>query len=147
MHLFTPYHQRCWLSNWTLITHWKASLLFSLEDTASVISNKNVKFGLKFRNLVKFGKSILNEPWLTGHNDTSGPCSHMAFFLHDRALVCICRWHLRDCAYQQWFLEVFLGLFINVNDRIMPMSDAASSEGLKTTDIQQRFLQFLWIFW
>ncbi len=40
------YHQRCWLLNWTPITHWKVSLLFSLEVTASMISNKNVKFGL-----------------------------------------------------------------------------------------------------
>ncbi len=40
--------------------------------------------------------------------------------------------------YRQWFLEVFLGLFSDVNDRIMPMSDAVSSEGLKTTGIQQR---------
>ncbi len=37
-----PYHQRCWLLSWTL----KVSLLFSPEDTASVISNRNVKFGL-----------------------------------------------------------------------------------------------------
>ncbi len=29
-----PYHQRCWLLNWTLITHWKVSLLCSPEDTA-----------------------------------------------------------------------------------------------------------------
>ncbi len=42
----SPYHQRCWLLNWTLITCWKISLLFSPEDTASMISNKNVKFGL-----------------------------------------------------------------------------------------------------
>ncbi len=28
-----------------------------------------------------------------GHDGTSGPCSHMASFLHDRALVGICRWH------------------------------------------------------
>ncbi len=39
-----PYHQRCWLLNRMLITRWKVSLLFSLEDTASVISNKNIKF-------------------------------------------------------------------------------------------------------
>ncbi len=39
----SPYHQRCWLLNWTLITRWKVCLLFSPEDTASVISNKNVK--------------------------------------------------------------------------------------------------------
>ncbi len=36
------------------------------------------------------------------------------------------------CVYRQWFLEVFLGPFSNVNDRIMPMSDAVSSKGLKT---------------
>ncbi len=29
-----PYHQRCWLLNWMLITRWKVSLLFSPEDTA-----------------------------------------------------------------------------------------------------------------
>ncbi len=29
----------------------------------------------------------------TGHDGTSGPCSHMASFLHDWALVGICRWH------------------------------------------------------
>ncbi len=37
-----PYHQRCWLLNWTLITRWKVSLLFSLEDMVSGISNKNL---------------------------------------------------------------------------------------------------------
>ncbi len=45
---------------------------------------------------------------------------------------------LADCVKQQWFLEVFLGRFSNVNDRIMLMSDAVSSEGPKTTGIQQR---------
>ncbi len=38
-----------------------------------------------------------------------------------------------DCVYRQWFLDVFLGPFSNVNDRIMPMSDAVSYEGPKTT--------------
>ncbi len=42
------------------------------------------------------------------------------------------------CVYRQWFLELFLGSFSNVNDKIMPMSDAVSSEGPKTTGIQQR---------
>ncbi len=45
----------------------------------------------------------------------------------------------------------------NVNNRIMPMSDAVSSAGPEATGIQKkdfglvpyakRFLQFLWIFW
>ncbi len=46
-----------------------------------------------------------------GPQDTtgaSGPCSHMASFLHDRGFS----WHLQmargDCVYWQWFLEVFL---------------------------------------
>ncbi len=42
-----------------------------------------------------------------------------------------------DYVYWQWFLEVFLGPFSNVNNRIMPMSDAVSSEGPKTKGIQQ----------
>ncbi len=44
----------------------------------------------------------------------------------------------RRIVITDWFLEVFLGPFSNVNDRIMPMSDAVSSEGPKTTGIQQR---------
>ncbi len=32
-----------------------------------------------------------------------------------------------------------MGPFSNVNERIMPMSDAVSSEGPKTMGIQQRF--------
>ncbi len=43
-----------------------------------------------------------------------------------------------DCVNRQWFLEVFLGPFSNVNDRILSMSDAVSSEGPKTTGIQLR---------
>ncbi len=46
------------------------SLFFSPEDTASMISNKNVKFG----------QSILNEPWPTGHDGVPGPCLHMLPF-------------------------------------------------------------------
>ncbi len=42
----TPYHQIYWLLNWMLITCWKVSLLFSLDETGSVISKNNVKFGL-----------------------------------------------------------------------------------------------------
>ncbi len=33
-----------------------------------------------------------------------------------------------DCVYREWFLEVFLGPFSNVNDRIMPMSDAVAED-------------------
>ncbi len=33
----------------------------------------------------------------TRHDGASGPCSHMASFLHDRALVGIYRWYCRLC--------------------------------------------------
>ncbi len=36
-------------------------------------------------------RSILNEPWPRGQNGASGPSSHIASFLHDRALVDISR--------------------------------------------------------
>ncbi len=64
-----------------------------------------------------------------------GPCSHMATFLHDRALIGICRWHGGFCL--STVVSGFLGSF-NVNDRIMPMSDAVSFESPKTSAIQQR---------
>ncbi len=37
-------------------------------------------------------------------------------------------------------LKVFLGLFSNVEERIMPMSDAASSDGPKTAASNKGFL-------
>ncbi len=76
-------------------------------------------------------------PWPTGYDGAFGPCSHMAFFLHDRDLVGICS-STADCVYRQWFLEVFLSPFSNVSERIMIMGDAVSSKGPKTTGIQQR---------
>ncbi len=62
---------------------------------------------------------------------------HMAFFLHDIALVGICRWHGGFCLPTVVSGSIFLGAFSNVSDKIMPMSDAVSSEGPKTTGIQQ----------
>ncbi len=133
------YHQRCWLLKLTLITRWKVSLLFSPEGHGVRDFQQECQTWtrLTIEHFSNLKQSLLNEPWPTGHDGASGPCSHMASFLHDRASVGICRWHGGLC-YRQWFLEVFLGPFSNVNDRIMPMSDAVSSEGPKTTAIQQR---------
>ncbi len=60
-----------------------------------------------------------------------------ASFLHDRALVGICRWHSGLCLPTVVSGSI-PGPFSNVNDRIMPINDAVSSEGPKTTGIQQR---------
>ncbi len=46
---------------------------------------------------------------------------------------------MADCVYRLRVLEVFLGPFSNVHDRIMPMSDAVSYERLKTMGIQQSY--------
>ncbi len=56
-----------------------------------------------------------------------GPFSHMASFLHDVHLYLAFADGMADSIYRQWFLEVFLDPFSNVNDRIMPLSDAVSS--------------------
>ncbi len=40
----TPYHQRCRLLNWALITTWVVLVLFSPDDMASQFSKKNFKF-------------------------------------------------------------------------------------------------------
>ncbi len=104
--------------------------MFSIGERSGLQAGQFSTRALLLQSFSTLKQSILNEPWPTGHDGTSEPCSHMASFLHDRALA--------DCVYRQWFLEVFLGPFSNVNDRIMPMSDAVSSDGLKTTGIQQR---------
>ncbi len=40
-------------------------------------------------------RSILNEPCPTGHKVASGTCSHMASFLHDRALVSLKKYWIK----------------------------------------------------
>ncbi len=68
-----------------------------------------------------------------GPQDTTALLDHVHIwlpFLYDRALV-----GTADCVYIQWFLEIFLGPFSFDNDTMMPMSDAVSSEGPKTTGI------------
>ncbi len=57
----------------------------------------NVVTRLTIEHFSTLKQSILNEPWPTGHDAASRPCSHMASFWHDRALVGICRWHGRLC--------------------------------------------------
>ncbi len=100
-----PYHQRCWFLNWTLITCWKVSLIFSPEDMVSLISNKNVTFELVW------------------------PLNTFPLFhpIHQHGGLC---------------LPIVVSGSIpgpnsNVNDRIMPMSDAALSEGPKTTSFHK----------
>ncbi len=68
-----------WLRAWARYYCWRAS--FQIWTRLTIEHFSTLK------------RSILNEPWPTGHDSASGPCSHMASFLHDRALAGICRWH------------------------------------------------------
>ncbi len=52
MHLCTTIPSEMLLLNWKLVTRWKVSLLFSPEDTVSMISNKNIKFVIAGSNPV-----------------------------------------------------------------------------------------------
>ncbi len=52
-------------------------VLFSPEDTASVISNKT---RLTIEHFSTLKQSILNEAWPTGHDGASDHVSHMASF-------------------------------------------------------------------
>ncbi len=61
MHLCTPIPSEMLLLNWKLVTRWKVSLLFSPEDTVSVISNKNVKCVIAGSNPVNL-KQVSNAP-------------------------------------------------------------------------------------
>ncbi len=98
MHLCTPMPSEMlvWMN---AMTPWKVSLLFSLEDSVSVISNKYVKFGLVWPwNTF----SLENSPfkWALAHRTRR---RFWTMFTYADGTV--------DCVYRQWFLEVFLGPF------------------------------------
>ncbi len=67
------------------------------------------------RTLSTLKQSILNEPWPTGHDSASGPCSHMASFLHDRALVGIYRWHVGLFTDSDFWKYSWAKLFMSMN--------------------------------
>ncbi len=104
----------------------EVSLLFSPEDTASVVSKKNVKFWL---DCLWNTFPLWNFKWALAQRTQwrFWTLFTYGFLFAWYSFI----WHL------QWFLEVFLGPFSNVNDRIMQMNDAVSSDWLKTTGIQQ----------
>ncbi len=122
-----PYHQRFWLLNWMLMACWKVSLFFNSEDHVRDFQQEcQIWTGLTIEHFSTLKQSILKEPWSTGYDSASRPCSHMASFLHDRALVGICRWHGGLC-----LPTVVSGRIPGpINDRIMLMSDAESSEAV-----------------
>ncbi len=72
-----------------LITRWKVSLLFSGGHVVRYFQQEcQIWTRLTIEHFSTLKLSILNEPWPTGHDGASGPCSHMASFFHDRAVDC-----------------------------------------------------------
>ncbi len=82
MHLCTPIPSEMLDFELSADNMLEVSLLFSPEDTASVISDKECKIltRLTIEHFSTLKQYILNEPWPTGHDSASGPCSHMASF-------------------------------------------------------------------
>ncbi len=94
-----PCHQRCWLLNWPLITRWKVSLLFNSggHSVRDFQQECQIWTRLIIEHFSTLKQSILNEAWPKGHDGASGPCSQIASFWHDGALVGICRWNRGLC--------------------------------------------------
>ncbi len=94
-------------------------------------------------------QSILNEPWSTGHDGASGPCSQMASFLYDIALVGICIWWIVFTDRGFWkYSWAHLVMSMTESCRwVMQCRLRASNKGFRLVHYAQRFLQFLWIFW
>ncbi len=75
------------------MTRWKVSLLFSGHGVRDFQQECQIWTRLTIEHFPTLKQFILNKPWPTGHDVASGPCSHIASFLHDRALVGIYRWY------------------------------------------------------
>jgi len=85
----TPsYYQRCKLLKWVLTSSRLDPLLVSLGNTASIIQKKNFKFQ------PRSSFSLFPQLWPREEGGVSGSCSHMAPYLHDKALTCICGWQI-----------------------------------------------------
>ncbi len=90
---------------------------------------------LTIEHVSTWKESILNEPWPTRHNAFWTMFTYGFLFAWKSF-----SWHMQ----MVWLCLPTVvsgsipGPFSNVNDRIMPVSDAVSSEGPKSTGIQQR---------
>ncbi len=81
-------------STWTLLLRSHAVVIAAAHTVCTYALNAvecQIWTHLTIDHFSTLKQSILNEPWPTGQDSASGPCSHMASFLHDRALVGICR--------------------------------------------------------
>ncbi len=138
-----------------LMTHLKVSLLFSPEDMRPWYPTRMSNLDSSDRRTL-FHFETVHFKWALSHR------TQLRFWTIWLPF-CIIELYLAsadgtaDCVYRQWFLEVFLGPFSNVNERIKPnfwfsvvWGPEDHGHPTKVFDFvpyTQRFLQFLWNFW
>ncbi len=119
-------------------------------------SAKYVNVNVNVEHFSTLKQSILNEPWPTGHDGASGPCSHMASFLHDRALDGICRWHggvvFTDSGFWKYSWAYLVMSMTEscrwvMQCRLRAWRPRASNKDLRPCPLRTEIFQCLWIFW
>lgn len=110
--LMPPYHQKCRLLNWALITSQKMQISICLTT---------------------------KQFYTLQHKNLNGPEKTMVFL--DHVNFCMIEFYLAilngtvNCVHRQWFLEAFLMPCSDVHHRIMPVFNEVLSEGPKITGI------------
>ncbi len=95
----TPYHQRCRLLNWALITTWVSlSSLVLMTWRPSFQKELQILIRLTTEQSSTLPQSILNEPWPRENACASGSCLDMASFLTYRVLAGNGEWHGGLCS-------------------------------------------------
>lgn len=78
----------------------------------------------------------------------SGLCSHMASYLHDKAVTCICGWHNERCLHTKTSGSVTESLQKHAYCvSCFPKDQRLPILMFGLVSHTQRFLQILWIFW
>ena len=92
----TPHHQRCRLLICLLIS-WVVPLLFTLQETASMVFKKHSNIDSSdHRTVFHFASGHFR--WALAESSISGSRSHMASSLTDTALTCIYGLHGELCS-------------------------------------------------
>ena len=148
-----PYHHRCWLMNFVLITIRMVLFLFGQEDTTSMISKNNLQCGL-VRPQHTFPLCASPLQMSSGQEKPAPFLDVVDIWLS----LCIVEFQLAlvdvatNCVNWQRFSKEFLSPSGKILDRMMSVFNAVPPEGSKVTGINVvfsalpltcRFLQIL----
>ena len=126
-----PSYQRYRVLNCLLITSWMLSLLFSQQDTVSIVSKEDFKLGFIWRqNSFPFYMTFGPEKMAVLLD-----CVHMRLFLCTTQVYLAFVNLMANCVHRQWFLEVYLSPCRDVHTRNISVINAVPPEGLKITCI------------